>query len=319
MKVSVIVPVYKVEKYIHKCVDSILSQSFTDFELFLVDDGSPDKCGMICDEYSKIDNRITVIHKENGGLSDARNVAIDKAVGKYITFIDSDDYVSDNHLETLVKALEKNDADIAIANISSFSEEKTNHRFYCPTENELILNTREGIFSTIYQPCACAKLYKRYIFKDIRYPVGRLYEDLFVYHDVLALAKRVVLTGVNTYFYLIREDSIMRQEYKLQFADIIDAVELRISKLEELGLFELADENRPFVYSRVGVAFANLDDSVDENKKRLKEIKKVYDTEYPKLMKNTNNKKQKISYWLLYRFPRLHSKLLGKKLSLVLG
>lgn len=316
--ISVIVPVYKVEKYIHRCVDSILAQTFTNFELFLVDDGSPDNCGRICDEYAENDDRIIAIHKENGGLSDARNVALDRITGEYVTFIDSDDYVTDNHVETLYNAIMSTNADIAVANITSFSDNRTDLTFYQPAK-EIKLLEGNAVFETIYQPCACAKLYKRSVFDDIRYPDGRLYEDTFVYHDVLAKINCLVLTGVNTYFYLVREDSIMHQEYKLAFTDIIDAVELRVKKLEELGLQELADDNRVFIYSRVAVAFANLDATIPDNQERLNEIKKVYDTEYPKLMKTSNNSKQKFRYWLLKNNPDLHSRLFGKKMSLALG
>ena len=316
--ISVIVPVYKVEKYIRKCVDSILSQTFRDYELFLVDDGSPDNCGKICDEYAAKDDRIIVIHKENGGLSDARNVAIDKAKGEYLTFIDSDDYVAENHLESLYKAIVDTESDIAVANITSFSDSKSDEKFYQPVTRKKLLTDNE-VFNTIYQPCACAKLYKRRIFESVRYPVGRLYEDVFVYHDVLAQAKHLVLTGENTYFYMLRYDSIMHQEYKLAFTDIIDAIELRVKKLEELGLQDLADDNRVFIYSRVAVAYANLDPSVPANKKRLEEIKAIYDEEYPKLMMTTTNSKQKFRYWLLRNNPNLHSKLFGKNMSLALG
>lgn len=316
--ISVIVPVYKVEKYINRCIDSILSQTFRDFELFLVDDGSPDNCGKICDEYAKKDSRIIVIHKENGGLSDARNVAIDRATGDYLTFIDSDDYVKNNHLEILYNALKETDSDMAIANMTAFSNEGFDDTFYSPTK-ELIVYDGKRVFKTLYQPCACAKLYKRYIFNDIRYPVGRLYEDLFVYHDVLAIVNRIALTGINSYYYLFRNDSIMRQEYKVQFTDIIDALELRIKKLEELKLQQLADENRAFIYSRVGAAFVYLDASVPENKKRLDEIKAIYDAEYPKLMKTTDNPKQKFRYMILKKMPTLHTKLFGKKMNTALG
>lgn len=316
--ISIIVPVYKVEQYLRKCIESILSQTIRDFEVFLVDDGSPDRCGQICDEYAEKDNRVIVIHKENGGLSDARNVAINKAKGKYITFIDSDDYVSDDHLEVLYNALVETDSDIAVANITSFTNGQYNDQFYQPSTEPEILNEKE-VFNTIYQPCAAAKLYKKEIYNDIRFPVGRLYEDVFVYHDVLSKANRLVLTGKNTYFYLLRNNSIMHQDYRLQFTDIIDAIELRVKKLDALGLQNLADDNRKFIYSRVAVALANLDPAIPENRKRLDEIKKVYDDEYRRLMDTTNNGKQKFRYWLLKYFPNLHSKLFGKKMSLALG
>ena len=316
--ISVIVPVYKVEKYIHKCVDSILAQTISDFELLLVDDGSPDNCGKICDEYAKKDSRVIVIHKENGGLSDARNVAINLAKGEYLTFIDSDDYVAENHLETMYSALIKTESDIALANITSFNDEGYDESLYKPTtEIKTLIN--KDIFTTINRPNACAKLYKKTIYSDIRFPVGRLYEDVFIWHELLAKANRVVLTGTNTYYYLLRTNSIMHQKYKLQSTDIIDALELRLNKLEELGLQDLANENRPFIYSRVGAAFAFLDSSVPENKKRLLELKDIYNKEYPKLMKETNNSKQKIRYWLLKKFPNIHTIVFGKKMSEALG
>ena len=316
--ISVIVPVYKVEKYIHKCVDSILSQTITDFELFLVDDGSPDNCGKICDEYAKKDSRIIVIHKDNGGLSDARNVAINRAKGEYLAFVDSDDLVSENHLETLYNALIDTDSDIAISNITMFDDDGYDDCFYKPTTTIKILENEE-VFATINRPNAWAKLYRRGVYSDIRFPVGRLYEDAFVWHDVLAKVNRIVLTGINSYFYYFRNDSIMHQEYRIQFTDIIDAIELRIKKLEKLGLQKLADDNREFIYSRVGAAFTYLDASIPENRKRLDEIKAIYDEEYPRLMKTTDNPKQKFRYRLLKSSPKLHTKLFGKRMSKALG
>ncbi len=316
--ISIIIPVYKVENYLCKCLDSVLAQTFCDYEVILVDDGSPDHCGDICDEYAKKDDRIKVIHKQNGGLSDARNAALEVCTGEYLTFIDSDDYVAEDHLEVLYSTLVSCAADIAVSNISSFREEKIGERFYCPSTEVRVLEGKE-MFSTLEQPCAQAKLYKRFIFHDIRFPVGKLYEDAFIFHDVLAKANKLVLTGRNTYFYLIRSDSIMHQEYSIRSTDIIDAVEARIKKLEEMGFFDLADHNREFVYSRVAVAFANLDTSIEINKKRLDEIKTIYDREYPRLMLTQCGIKQKFRYWLLFKLPHIHSGIFGKKMSVSLG
>ena len=134
-QISVIVPVYKVEKYIHKCVDSILAQTFTDFELWLVDDGSPDHCGAICDEYAQIDTRVKVIHKKNGGLSDARNAALDVMNGKYIFFVDSDDWISEDALEIMYSALERTGAKVATGNIVSVREDGTEQALYSPVQD----------------------------------------------------------------------------------------------------------------------------------------------------------------------------------------
>ena len=118
-KISVIVPVYKAEKYLHRCVDSILAQTFTDFELLLINDGSPDNSGVICDEYAQKDNRIRVFHKENGGVSSARNIGLDNAKGEWITFIDSDDYIEQGYFEIPLDTT----ADLLIQNYESFNDE----------------------------------------------------------------------------------------------------------------------------------------------------------------------------------------------------
>ncbi|MBQ6543175.1 MAG: glycosyltransferase family 2 protein, partial [Clostridia bacterium] len=151
--ISVIVPVYKVEKYLPRCLDSILSQSFTDFELLLVDDGSPDSCPEICDEYARRDRRISVIHKENGGLSSARNAALERATGKYVSFVDSDDYITADALQTLYSALTETDSDIAVGNMMSIDESGNISDFYIPAAGRTLLEGDE-ILSTLNQPCA---------------------------------------------------------------------------------------------------------------------------------------------------------------------
>ena len=317
--ISIIIPVYQVEEYLKTCIDSVLKQTFQDFEVILVDDGSPDQCGRICDEYAAKDQRIITIHKPNGGLSDARNAALDVVTGEYLTFVDSDDYIAENHLASLYYAIILYQADIAVSNITTVTtDKKLNEKFYRPEKEIKVLSGLE-VFNTLNRPNACGKLYKKSIFKNIRFPVGRLYEDVFIYHDVLGSINRLVLTGENTYYYLIRNNSIMHQDYRLEFTDIIDAIEARIKKLESVGLQELADQNREFIYSRVSVAYANLDDSIDANNKRLKEIKCIYDKEYPKLIHTTKHIKQKFRYWLLYRLPDFHSVIFGKKMAKTLG
>ena len=124
--ISIIVPIYKVEKYLKKCIQSIMNQTYLNFELILVDDGSPDDCPMICDNYAKLDNRIVVLHKQNGGLSDARNAGLDVARGEYIGFVDSDDFIANNMYEKLLSGLLAEDADMAVCNFSYVDE---NYRF----------------------------------------------------------------------------------------------------------------------------------------------------------------------------------------------
>lgn len=317
--ISVIVPVYKVEKYLKKCVDSILNQTFADFELWLVDDGSPDNCPQMCDEYAEQDSRIKVIHKENGGLSDARNAALDCITGEYVCFVDSDDYITDDALETLYSALIRNNADIAVGNMISFDENGQEKDFYFPVTEETVLENSE-ILMTMNQPCAQNRLYKAEIFKKLRYPVGRLYEDVFLWHKVLAQVDKIVLTGKVDYYYLVRAGSIMHAEYDIRFTDIIDAIKERYEWLDSIGQKKLANEARLFVYSRVAVAHAHLDSSNTAHKKRLEEITQIYNECYKVLMNDKSiGVNQKFRLWLLKVFPKLHTDLFGKKMPLALG
>lgn len=317
--ISVIVPVYKVEKYLPRCLDSILSQSFTDFELLLVDDGSPDSCPEICDEYARRDRRISVIHKENGGLSSARNAALDRATGQYISFVDSDDYITADALQTLYSALTETDSDIAVGNMMSIDESGNISEFYIPAAGRTLLEGDE-ILSTLNQPCACNRLYRSEIFRSLRFPEGRLYEDVFIYHRILAQTKRMVLTGKTDYYYLIRSDSIMHSEYDIRFTDIVFAVKERYEWLDSIGQKELANEARMFVYSRVAAAYANLDAAIPENRKKLHEIRDIYISCYRVLMNDRSiGIKQRIRLFLLRYLPRIHTKLFGKNMPVSLG
>ena len=307
-KVSIIVPIYNVEKYLRRCVDSILAQTFTDYELFLVDDGSPDGCGAICDEYAVKDARITVIHKENGGLSDARNVAIDIARGEYFSFIDSDDYVEPDMIESMYEALIETGSDMAVCGMESFDETGITKEFYQP-HVEMMTFEGEARCEFLYQPCACCKLYKRDIFDGIRYPIGRLYEDAFIFHYIMERAARIVYTGKVSYHYFLRSGSIMRSDYSLHSTDIVDAVYDRAINLERMEYLKDANEASMAVYTRAALAFKMLDRRVLENKKRLKEIKKLVKKRFPALMSNKDNSiYQKLRIIVFMLFPVWHGK-----------
>ena len=212
--VSIIVPVYKVEKYLAECIDSIIRQSYKNWELILIDDGSPDSCGKICDSYAINDERISVIHKENGGLSDARNCGIEKARGNYITFIDSDDFVSVNYLETLITYANIYEADIVQC---EYSRDRT--QIDKQTEKEKItLLKGESIlkdYLRFNKPCvlACAKIYKKELFDNLRFPIGLIDEDNFTTYITYYNAK--VFVNVNTvlYFYRINQTSISNRPF----------------------------------------------------------------------------------------------------------
>ncbi|MGN0172215.1 MAG: glycosyltransferase family 2 protein [Acutalibacteraceae bacterium] len=313
-KISVIVPVYKVEAYLSRCVDSILSQTFADFELWLVDDGSPDRCGELCDEYAQKDARVRVIHKQNGGLSDARNAALDVMTGEYVSFIDADDWVAPDFLESLLTAIERHHCPMAICNFVAVYDDGVQESMYRAATEETVLEG-EHIFDTLPQPSACNKMYEAALFRTVRYPVGRLYEDVFVYHDILEQLQKLVCTGKDSYFYFTRHDSIMHSAYTYRAVDIVDAVYARANKLEELGQPRLANEARLVVYSQTAVAYARLDRKDEQNRARLAEATAIYRECYPKLMADPLiSKKQKLRLWLLRRLPSLHTQVFGKRM-----
>lgn len=214
-KISVIVPVYNVEKYLNKCVDSILNQTFEDFELILVDDGSPDNCGNICDEYAQKDNRVKVIHKKNGGLSDARNAGIDCAIGEWLSFIDSDDWVENNFLEILYSNAVKYQAEIVIVNLHKVFDEKCEHAI---PVNEICCNGIESLnylygTQSVYMNVAWNKLYKKSLFDNVRYPVGKFHEDGFTTYKLLNMCKKVYMSNCDLYCYYQRNNSIMNNKF----------------------------------------------------------------------------------------------------------
>lgn len=215
--VSVIVPVYKVEKYLDKCVQSILGQTFGDFELILVDDGSPDSCGAICDAWKEKDSRVRVIHKANGGLSAARNTGIEQAQGDYLLFVDSDDWIAEDMLATLHSLIRDADADMACCNFFSVNEDGTQH-----WEDARITPgvwTQEDFWkqyfssnAKTYCDVAWNKLYKKELFREVRYPVGRINEDIYVMYALVSQCRRIAATDKKGYYYLFRQSSIMNQK-----------------------------------------------------------------------------------------------------------
>ena len=218
--ISIIVPIYNVEAYLAKCINSIINQTYGNLEIFLVDDGSPDRCGLICDEYAKQDARIKVIHKKNGGLSDARNVAIDVAKGEYITFVDSDDYVANDYVESLYKLILENDAQMSITRCIPFFE-GTNPVHIRQTKITKVFDTNNALISLFYQKdfdnAAWAKMYHCSLFKsDIRYPTGWLYEDLPTTYKLMMLCNKIAFSSYENYYYLLRKDSIEGAPFKLQ-------------------------------------------------------------------------------------------------------
>lgn len=213
--ISVIVPVYNVEEFLNRCVDSIIRQTYQELEIILVDDGSTDNSGALCDEYVQKDSRIVVIHKENGGLSDARNAAIEIMKGEFVAYVDSDDYLADDYIAYMYNLLISENADIsacAIKTVCDYTEQ-----LGVINEKIVIYDAYEALKAILYQGCfvpsACCKLYKKELFEDIRYPKGMYYEDMAIIYKLLDKCQKVVIGNQQKYYYYQRANSIMNESF----------------------------------------------------------------------------------------------------------
>lgn len=259
---SIIVPVYKVEKYIRKCIDSILAQTFTNFELILVDDGSPDCCGYICEEYALIDKRIKVIHKENGGLSAARNSGIDIALGEIIAFVDSDDWIHPQMYEKMIKYLNANGVDIVCCDTYIVKNSKTVFKARY-NENKILTQTEavNYILEGAIDNAAWNKIYNKDLFKKIRYPVGRVFEDVATTYRLFAVAEMVGVLKEPLYYYLKRTDSIIGQSFNSRKRmDSFYGFEERLNFAEDNKLAVIASCRANAIASALSTLTANYID-----------------------------------------------------------
>lgn len=269
--ISVIVPIFNVEKYLKKCIDSIINQTYKNLEIILVDDGSTDNSPNICDEYIKKDSRVKVVHKENGGLSSARNVGLDLAKGELIAFVDSDDYIELEMYEKLKSNMDKYDSDIAICQFKKIS--KYFLKKVIGVNDEMIYEGKD-IFLHMGEIKAIAwnKLYRKQLFKNIKYPEGRLFEDMFVLCDILNNAKRVSVLNEPLYNYTLRKSSISRS-YDEKHLDMIDAFDSRINFFEKHKYLELKTRN---MYLKV-LEIISFSEKVNVKKLTDKRVKKYID------------------------------------------
>lgn len=259
MLISVIVPVYKVEKYLKRCIDSILAQTFTDYELILVDDGSPDNCGCICDEYAKTNQRIHVIHKKNGGLSDARNAGIDWAFknsnSKWITFIDSDDWVSKDYLKFLYKAIVESMSELAVCGFnktsSEFCDDDDSPFFYQSFDPEEFF-----CMDSVNAVVAWGKLYLKNDFQRIRFPIGKNHEDEYTTYKVFFKKASITFINVPLYHYYQNQNSIMNRGFrKLNCINQIDAF------YQSLVFFKKKNYNKAYLL-RLKVYFNSISNNL---------------------------------------------------------
>lgn len=234
--ISVIIPVYKVEAYLDQCVASVVNQTYQNLEIILVNDGSPDRCPAICDEWVLKDRRIKVVHKENGGLSDARNAGMAAASGGLIGFVDSDDWISPDMYQLLFQRMTEDDSDISVCGVEMVWDDGTPSRRLTRV-GSCILNAEESMKAIIdeswlKQP-VWYKLYKAELICDIPFPVGKFHEDVFWSYQAVGRAKRVSITDRPCYFYRQRSDSIMGEGYSLKRLDAVEAKTRRLEYLRE--------------------------------------------------------------------------------------
>lgn len=239
-QISVIVPVYKVEQFLARCVDSILSQSFEDFELILVDDGSPDNCGAICDGYAQKDNRIHVIHQPNGGLSAARNAGLDwlyaNSRSQWIAFVDSDDWIHPDFLRCLLQAAAEHDCRISACGFFRTAGERfpvvSLKSSQCVFSEEYYCGVREYHSSTAI---ACNKLYHRTLLENLRYPKGKLHEDEFTTYKAIYAAEKVAVLEQPLYAYYQNAEGIMLSKWNPRRLHIVEAFEQQVQDARENG------------------------------------------------------------------------------------
>lgn len=237
--ISIIVPVYNVENYLKRCLDSILMQTYSSFEAIVIDDGSTDKCPQICDDYAKKDSRIRVVHKENGGLSDARNVGMRTAQGEYLLFVDSDDYIQDNMLEVLMKSVRETNADIVITT-KYFTISDKDNKLVSRITGEKVCDSGqalEEVFCHNSRWEAWGTLFKKSLFDNGEFPKGKLYEDIALIPLIILKAEKVCLLEGAFYYYYIREGSIMdvsKMQVKIDLLEVCSNVIRQVeNKVEE--------------------------------------------------------------------------------------
>lgn len=281
--ISVIVPVYKVEKYIRKCIDSIINQTYKNLEIILVDDGSPDNCPQICDEYAQKDSRIKVIHQENMGVSVARNNGLDIATGKYIGFVDSDDYIESTMFEDLLDALVNNDAQMSICNFNVITDKEKYIRNKYPNtktynKKEIL---RELILDKNIQSYPWNKLYTKTLFEKIKFPAGKNYEDIGTTFYLIEQCEKIQLIGKAEYNYINRSDSIVFNVKEKTVVDYLDIIMKRYEyiyqKYEDL-------RNCNFYYLAKTLITANND--IKRIEEPSKNLKAKYDEIYLKVKEN---------------------------------
>ena len=307
-KVSIIVPVYDVENYLQKCIDSILAQTFTDFELILVDDGSPDNCPALCDAAAAKDARIRVLHQKNGGLSAARNAGLDVARGEWIGFVDSDDYIAPEMYETLYKAVQSTGADLALCDYVKVDETGalcTQTHVAVPQKSLTGRELLQKAYWTTVQ-IACNKLYHRTIFAQLRYPVGKLNEDFFVIPEICLNTQKAVVVPDVLYYYVQRGDSIMGKSRTLRHYDAAEAAQHYWNCLVENRVYETLPAAAECTFCVVSRIYWTLPAALRKEPRSMEMLRMQSETVRRTRQYCAVPLKLQLQSWLLWRCPQVY-------------
>lgn len=310
--VSVIVPIYNIEKYIDRCVESIVAQTYQNLEIILVDDGSTDNSGLICDEWEKKDKRIEVIHKINGGLSDARNTGIEKSRGELVSFIDGDDEIDKEMYEKLVKVLYRNNADISMCRMKKIEPNREYPtREFLNDSDEIIFDGKEAMRFLLLDniDCSvCLKVYRRKLFNELRFPFGKTNEDFAVLYKLFYRSKRIVYIQDILYFYYYRKQSITSSSFSIKQFDKLDNCLDMIAYISD-NAPDIIDEARYYLlmqsmYLLKKLCLENMENQYDKRYKQLREILQSNSNEL--LNSKYLTVKEKAMYLCLAWFPMLY-------------
>lgn len=313
--ISVIVPIYNVEAYIDRCVESIVKQTYRNLEIILVDDGSTDKSPLICDKWRTRDERIQVIHKCNGGLSDARNAGIVSAKGEFYSFIDGDDEIDEKLIATLYNAMVSSGADISMCRMEKIeNDRKYITRSFPFNTPEVVLSSEEAIkllFRDIIDCSACLKLYNRAMFEKLQFPVGKTNEDFAIMYKVFERANRIAYIEDVLYFYHFRENSITSTRFNERQFDKYDNC-LEMIEYVSKNLKNLLPEARFYLYRQTVYLLKTLCimGIYDKYPKRYKELRNTLKCGTMRiiLLKGLSLK-EKGMYICISWFPRLYQRL----------
>ncbi len=303
--ISVIVPVYRVEKYLPACIDSILNQTFTDFELILVDDGSPDRCPEICDEVARRDARVRVIHQANAGLSAARNAGIEIAHGEWLGFVDSDDYIAPQFYEKLYQTAQRTDADCVMCSVQNVDESGKLIDSALMRVADEVKTGREvlrkiGRDDVTPYLTAWNKLYRRKLFNTLRYPAGRQNEDVFVFAELFCQVQRAVCVAEPLYFYRKRIGSIMNSVVTLRNLDEMWAYVNCFEHLQQDDEESTLKETEKRVFAKLTGVYYRVTEE-DRHSNKMKQAKKAQWNIAMRLMKQGQLDLRSLARTLLFQ------------------